>query len=54
MPAQAAYMVELDRAYSRVLYGQATAAEALAEARVHTQAALDAILQRRSAASSPP
>ena len=53
MPAQATYMVELDRAYSRVLYGQATAAEALAEARVHTQAALDAILQRRSTAPPP-
>ncbi len=47
MPAQAAYMFELDRAYSRTLYGDASAAAALAEARLHTQAALDNILQRR-------
>ena len=47
MPAQATYQFELDRAYSRVLYGDTTAAVALAEARLHTQTALDAILHRQ-------
>ena len=42
-PAQARYMFELERAASRVLYGQATAEQALAEARVNTQEALDRI-----------
>jgi multiple sugar transport system substrate-binding protein len=48
MPAQAKYMFELERAYSRTLFGQASAAAALTEATRHTQQALDQILHRRA------
>ena len=44
MPAQSRYMFELDRAVSRTLFRQTTAAAALAEARRNTQDALDKIL----------
>ena len=47
MPAQAAYRFALDRAFDRTLYGDATAAAALAEARQNTQSALDTILHRQ-------
>ena len=52
MPASARYMAELERAYSRTLYGQSTAAAALVDARTRTQTALDSLLQRAAATRS--